>query len=124
MELATRDITQLQAETARGLDMVPLSLQSAALLASGMARCVDPEYHGHTQGKAAAVLEAAECMAESMHPALYEDGLFKRAVKASAVSSAQLFEGRRPMETMFDAALRVLTTGVERWQRLRAAGRR
>lgn len=112
---STVELTQRDADTARGLDMVPLSLTHAALLASALGRLVDPDYHGWTPQGATAALDAAEAMAESMHPALYDDRLFRRAVEASALPTAR--DGRRPMETMLDAAHRVLIAGVARWQR-------
>lgn len=112
---ASSELTMREAETPRGLSMVPLSLESAALLASAVARCVDPDYAGWSKQGAASVLDAAEAMAESMHPALYDDGLFRRAVEAAARPDVR--DGRRPAETMMDAAHRVLTAGVARWQR-------
>lgn len=93
--------------------MVPLSLEHAATLASAMAKCVDPDFAGWTKDGAASVLDAAESLSENMHPALYNDRLFRRAVEAAALPDAR--DGRRPAETMMDAALRVLTAGVERW---------
>lgn len=107
------ELTQRDAETARGLNMVPLSLEQAATLASAMAKCLDPDFAGWTKDGAASVLDAAESLSENMHPALYDDRLFRRAVEAAALPDAR--DGRRPAETMMDAALRVLTAGVERW---------
>jgi hypothetical protein len=62
MNKTTVELTQRDADTARGLNMVPLSLEHAANLASAIARCVDPDYAGWTKQGAAAALDAAEAL--------------------------------------------------------------
>lgn len=113
MPTTDQELTQQDADTARGLNMIPLSLEHAATLASAMARCVDPDYMGWTAEGSKATLDAAEAIGESLHPALYEDRLFRRAVEAAALPSSR--DGRRPAETPMDAAVRVLHRGLQRW---------
>jgi hypothetical protein len=109
-----KNVPTRPADTASGLDMVPLTVGQAAALASSLARSVSPDC-GNTSEQRAAVLRACEGLAENFHPSMYEVNLFRRAVEAAA--------NPRPFETRIDAALHELIAGVDRWQHRQAAQR-